>query len=930
LDDPAATDAARADGDALLHTLDTPAMRQFRRFKEAHPGCLLFFRMGDFYELFGEDAVVAHRALDITLTERTRGVPMAGVPHHAAEQYLRRLVEQGFRVAIADQIQDPKDAKGVVDRAVVRVVTPGTLVDDHLLDDGASNRIAAVAAPTAEGDRWAIATIELSTGVFSVLDVDADEISDRLMRLRPQELLVPADAHGDRPDWPWLAEGVGCPCPATPRPGWTFTAANAASELQTTFAVASVEGFGLDPASAATGACGAVLRYVTEMAATDAELGAGRLGHLQPPRCESDRGRLEIDAVALRSLEVERTVRGGDPDGSLVGSMRRCRTPMGRRLIREWLCFPSADLEVVRRRHRRVATLVDDRRLSGELRRQLDRIQDVARIGGRLGLRRATPRDLAALARSIESAAQLRDELADVAAFDGDRSDLAAVLTNIEDLARETAAVVVESPPTHLREGGAFRDGADAALDGYRRLHRDGGGWLEEYRERLAERTGIASLKIGFNRVFGFYIEIGNAHRAASLPESFVRRQSLKNAERYSTPELADHETKVLEAERRSLERERELFEELAGRWAEHLPALSGLAVAVGTLDVLVAFAETAVAGRWVEPEMREEPILEIVAGRHPVLDRLLRDRFVPNDCRLRAGDAASDPAESASLALITGPNMAGKSTFIRQAALIVLLAHAGSFVPAESAVIGLCDRIHTRIGANDELHGGQSTFMVEMTETARLLRQATERSLVVLDEIGRGTSTFDGLSLAWAIAETLADRGTRTLLATHYHELTELAERHAAVRNLNVAVREWGDRIVFLHRIEPGRADRSYGLHVARLAGVPEATVARAEALLAGHEAAASRRSGRDAASRRQPTLFDALAADAEGNVPSAATPPAPLAPPPAPPAPPAPVEHPIVEIVRDTEIDRLSPLEAFDLVRRLRDRLGASDARP
>ncbi|MHC4832939.1 MAG: MutS N-terminal domain-containing protein, partial [Planctomycetota bacterium] len=469
-DDPTAPEAVGADGDALLHTLDTPAMRhtldtpamrQFRRFKEAHPGCLLFFRMGDFYELFGQDAIVAHRALDITLTERTSGVPMAGVPHHAAEQYLRRLVEQGFRVAIADQIQDPKDAKGVVDRAVVRVVTPGTLVDEHLLDDAATNRIAAVAA--AEDGPWAIATIEISTGAFTVVSIDAAEVPDRLARLRPQELLVPGDADGDAPGWPWLDDPSARPCPATVRPGWTFEPANAAAELRERFGVASLEGFGLDDRGAATAACGAVLRYAVEMSAGDER--DARLAHLQPPRPEAGTGRLEVDAVALRSLEIERTVRGGERDGSLVGSMRRCRTPMGRRLLREWLCFPCADLDSIRGRHRRVATLVEDRRLAGEVRRRLDEIQDVARIGGRIGLRRATPRDLSALARSIAAAATLREDLAEVAAFAPDRTDLAATLASIESLAARTAATIVDAPPSHLREGGAIRDDVDETLD---------------------------------------------------------------------------------------------------------------------------------------------------------------------------------------------------------------------------------------------------------------------------------------------------------------------------------------------------------------------------------------------------------------------------------------------------------------------------------
>ncbi len=897
-----------AEGDRLLATLDTPAMRQFRRFKDAHPGCLLFFRMGDFYELFGEDAVRVHKALGLTLTERTPGVPMAGVPHHAAEQYLRRLVEQGFRVAVADQIQDPKDAKGVVDRAVTRVVTPGTLVDEHLLEDARANRVAAVSAPIESrrgGDaRWAIASIELSTGSFRVELADEASIRDRLARLAPQELLVPVSRHGEWPEWAWLGDaGDGSlPCAPTARPGWTFTADDGAAKLKERFGVASLAGFGLEEGTAAVAAAGAILRYVAEMSAADSDAADSdprRLAHLEPPRLERDGERLEIDAVALRSLEVERTVRSGGSEGTLVEIMQRARTPMGRRLLREWLCYPLANLDAIRARHRRVAILVADRRLADRVRTNLDRIQDIARIGGRLGLRRATPRDLAALARSVEAAAALAGELRGLEAFAKEAARLDAAIASLEPACRETAAAIEESPPAHLREGGAIKDGFDAELDEARSLHRDGHAWLASYQQRLAGETGIASLKIGFNRVFGYYVEITHAHRDAAIPAEFVRRQTLKNAERYTTPELSAYESKALDAESRALERERRIFESLVERWVGSLAALAEVARLVAGLDVLAGFAEIAASGGWVEPEMVDAPVLAIAQGRHPVLDRLLRDRFVPNDCRLGLA-TDEDPAGAATLALITGPNMAGKSTFIRQAALLTLLAHAGSFVPADRATIGLCDRIFTRIGASDELHGGQSTFMVEMTETANLLRHATRRSLVVLDEIGRGTSTLDGLALAWAIAETLADRGCRTLLATHYHELTRLGERHGAVRNLNVAVREWGDRIVFLHRIEPGRADRSYGLHVARLAGVPDGTVERAETVLGSLEVRSADADPpppeKSASSRRrgappQPSLFE---------------------PPPT---------HPVVEALKAIELERLTPLEAFDLIRRLRE---------
>ncbi|MCC6659960.1 MAG: DNA mismatch repair protein MutS [Phycisphaerales bacterium] len=836
----------------------TPAMSQFYRFKKRHPDCILLFRMGDFYETFDDDAVTCHKALGLTLTRRTEGLPMAGVPYHQLEVYLRRLIQQGFRVAVCDQVQDPKEAKGIVERAVTRVITPGTLVDDSLLEDSASNRLAAVchAEPGAGGQtRVGIAIVEASTGAFVLLDAGPADLGDALAGRSIGELLFPDGT--DEAPFRRAAESLGASC--TPRPGWHFRSAEAMEAVTAQYKVASVAGFGLAGDDPALPAAGAVIRYLHETQATDqpaANTAASRsaqfrprqatLAHLQPPRREDPGGWCTLDAVSLRSLEVERTIRSGQADGSLLGlfvgkaGTGGCRTAMGRRLVREWLCRPLGRRAEISARHACVSTLASDRRTAEALAAALGGVQDVARIAGRVAVGRATPRDLVALGRSLGCIEAVNATLENAPAFSTWRSRLAALRGSLDPLAQRILSQCVEEPPTHLRAGGLFQPGVDAELDEARLLQSDASSWLAAYQGRLAAAHNIPSIKVGFNSIFGYYIEL-SAGQAARAPVEFTRKQTLKNAERYTTPELRDFERKVTTAEARAIDREHVLFDALCSAAAAQLPAISEFGQAAAELDVLACFAEKATGRGWVRPEVVEEPVLSIVQGRHPVLDELLGDSFVPNDAALSAPGAG---AAGASLALITGPNMAGKSTFIRQAALLVLLAHAGSFVPAGSAVIGVTDRIFTRVGADDALHAGQSTFLVEMTETASILNNATPRSLVILDEIGRGTSTLDGLSLAWAIAEYLAKaqrhsgteahRGTRTLFATHYHELTELEERlPGLVKNLHVSVREWGDQIVFLHRILPGRTDRSYGLHVAKLAGIPAAVVTRAREVL-------------------------------------------------------------------------------------------------
>jgi DNA mismatch repair protein MutS len=880
---------------------DTPAMRQYARFKAQHPECVLFFRMGDFYEMFDDDAVLCHKVLGLTLTQRTAGIPMAGVPYHAVETYLRRMIEQGYRVAVCEQVQDPEQAKTVVDRAVTRVLTPGTLVDDALLDESVANIIAAIQF-VQSGDRSAavLASAELSTGAFTLLDLATEHVVDEVARLAPSELLYVETADGNVP--PRVASiRAAMPCALTARPAWTFRLADARDCLKAHFRVTHLAGFGLSDDDPAIGPAGALLRYLQEgapllqTAGDEREQGqdsgsrASSLMHLRPPKRHSPAAYVTIDASSLRSLEIERTMRSGSVEGSLISVLQRCRTPMGKRLLRQWLCFPLRDIVAIGARQDAVAALVSDAALVSELVAQVGIVQDVARIVGRLAMQRATPRDLVALGTSAARIGAITDLLQDTPALAAHQRRLENLRRSIEPVAAAITDRCVDQPPNHLREGGLFRDHVDAELDEARMLQRDANVWLAAYQKRLIEATNINSLKVGFNQVFGYYIEVTHTH-VQKIPDTFSRKQTLKNAERYITPELKDFELRVTTAEARAIEREKALFDRLVGQAASHAAALSEFADIVAELDVLACLADVARQFHYVRPHVVDAAVLEIVQGRHPVLDRTLHDRFVPNDCALGTAEC------QCSLALITGPNMAGKSTFIRQTALIVLLAHTGSFVPAERAVIGVVDRIFTRIGSSDELHAGQSTFMVEMTETASILHHASNRSLVILDEIGRGTSTLDGLSLAWAIAETISRTGCRALFATHYHELTGLADRLANVTNLHVAVREWGDQVIFLYRILPGRSDRSYGIHVARIAGLPRETVDRASELL------------------------ETLAVQTEHNQPVAGEPP------------PSPgqhgaqmnlfteyVHHPAIDTLRAINIESMTPMQAFDTLREL-----------
>jgi DNA mismatch repair protein MutS len=789
----------------------TPMMQQYWDAKARHPGMLLLFRMGDFYELFDTDAEIAARVLGLTLTSRDKSMPMAGFPHHQLENYLRKLLASGARAAVCDQVEDPAQAKGIVKREVTRVVTPGTITEDDLLDPRRSNHLVALAAPTSA--TVGLAWLDLSTGSFQAADVPRDRLGDELARLAPAECIC---AERDGNDVPGLLRHLAKTPPLTVRPDWTFEGRSAGECLHKHFRVRTMSGFGFEDGAMCLIAAGALLAYAQEMLKT-------QLGHLRGLRPYLRDKILQLDEVTRRSLELTRTLREGGRENSLLAAIDRTVTTMGARLLQEWLLAPLADRPAIEARLDAVAEFGASQS-RGELRALLEETRDLQRLTSRVSTGRASPRDLGGIARTLTHLPALKAKLA------GRKS---ALLKSLEgqlelcpDLRQLLDAALVDEPPQSAKDGGVIRPGHDAELDEIRDIARSGKEWIAKFQADEVARTGIPSLKVGFNSVFGYYIEITHTH-IAKIPADYQRKQTLKNAERYITPELKEYEEKVLTAEERLQKREYELFLGLRDKVAAESDRLLQTAETLAQLDVLAGLSELAVSRQYVRPTMVDEPTLHLLDGRHPVLDQTLPPgTFVPNDVTLDGEDGM--------LWLITGPNMSGKSTFIRQVAALTLLAHMGSFVPARSATVGITDRIFTRVGASDELSRGQSTFMVEMTEAANILNNATRSSLVILDEIGRGTSTYDGVSLAWSIAEYLHDQaGCRTLFATHYHELAQLDETLANLRNYNVLVREWQDDIVFLHKIAKGSADKSYGIHVARLAGVPDEVLERARRVL-------------------------------------------------------------------------------------------------
>jgi DNA mismatch repair protein MutS len=801
-------------------------LQQYQQLKARFPGTLLMFRLGDFYELFFDDATTAAGELQITLTSRELGrgrrVPMCGVPHHAVEGYLARLVERGYRIAICDQLEDPRRAKGLVKRDVVRVITPGTVIETSLLPQDANSYLVAVAG----GDHhWGLAVADLSTGEFQVFELSGEHrdqrLAEELARLRPREVLIPETIRAS-------LEAIGIEgVRYTPLEATRFDSALARRILKEHFRVATLDGFGCETLPFAVAAAGALLQYLKETQFSP-------LAHITRIVTYAPEEFLVLDEPTRRNLEIIRNLRDGTAAGTLLGILDENRTRMGSRKLRQWLLQPLLDREAIISRQDAIGALVDSPRLRQALRTALAGVGDLERLIGRIGHGSATPREVVAFAQGIRRLPAIVSSVVD--APSEHIRELASQIHPHDELAAMIEAAIVEQPPIGLQEGGIIRDGYNSELDTLRRGAREGKDWIVRLEAEERSRTGIKSLKIGFNKVFGYYIEVSKSNLSL-VPVDYIRKQTLTNAERFITEPMKDREAAILGAEERVAELEYSLFCEIRDRLAAHADPLSSSARAIAELDVISALAEVAATFRYVRPEVVAESILEIRAGRHPVVERLLEgERFVPNDLRVKSSDRA--------VLLVTGPNMAGKSTYLRQAALTALMAQIGSFVPAEAARVGLVDRIFTRIGATDDIATGRSTFLVEMQEVANILHHASERSLVILDEVGRGTSTYDGMSLAWAVVAYLHDHiMARTLFATHYHELTELGTLLPRVHNVNVLVKEKGDRVVFLRKVVDGGADRSYGIHVARLAGIPQSVVDHAQRILLNLEATATAR---------------------------------------------------------------------------------------
>jgi DNA mismatch repair protein MutS len=867
----------------------TPAMRQYLEVKRQYRDAIVLCRIGDFYEMFYEDALVAARALELVLTSRSKdskggAIPMCGVPAHSVDTYVTRLVRKGFRVAICDQVEDPRHAKGLVRREVVRVVSPGTLTDANYLEAREPAFLMAI-APDLSGEPFGAALLDLSTGEFTSAEYAGQAglqgLSDEIAVLRPREIVVPAeyDLSAVLP----IAAATGIPITATP--AWTFEHESARRVLLDQVQASGLEGFGLEGHAPATRAAGALVHYLQETQKVD-------LAHVRSVSFRQSADHVLMDAVTLKHLEVLAALDGGKT-GSLLAEVDRSVTTMGGRLLRSWLVRPLISLERIHARLDAVEDFAFRATERSKFRETLKVVQDLERLVARAALGTAGPRDLVALKTSLAAVPRIRMLLEPLQA--PLVASLLGQLDDLEDVRSDIEHTLIDEPAAFARDGGYLRDGVDPELDDLRTISRSGKRIIAEMEEAERARTGIGSLKIRYNRVFGYYIEVSRSNLHA-VPADYQRKQTIAGGERYITPALKEYEEKVVGADERILDREIELFEALRARVASESPRIQDTARAMATLDVLAGLAETAAVFNYVKPHVHDGDELVVTDGRHPVVERHCPDKFVPNDITLNG--------TTEQLIILTGPNMGGKSTYLRQTALTCLLAQAGSFVPARQAKIGIVDRIFARVGAADHIARGQSTFMAEMQETANILHSATSRSLVVLDEIGRGTATFDGLSIAWAVAEHLATNTRarpKTLFATHYHELTDLADALPGIVNCHVAAREWHDEIIFLRKVLPGRSDRSYGIQVARLAGLPRSVVARAREILQALEQDALTRGGRPSLAgtahepQQQLGLFQAV----------------------------PPANDRLAERLRQLDLDQTTPLEALRLLAQLKQDL-------
>jgi len=874
----------------------SPLMRQYRDIKRDHRDAILFFRVGDFYEMFFEDAEIASRALSIALTSRDKHrpdpIPLCGVPYHAAMTYIAKLLKTGHTVAVCDQVEDPKLAKGLVRREVVRVYTPGTLTDTELLSATESNFLAAIAAPPASSRRpsapWlALAALDPSTGEFSIMEFSGEsavrQLQDELFRLEPREVLYPQTATAVLGAVLAAAKNMR----VCGKEDGLFDALRTRTLLLDHFRTATLDGFGCRDGSPGIQAAGAILHYLRETRPT------ASLSHISTLRVRQPQDAMHLDAATVRNLELVRPLMEDRRDATLLSVLDRTVSAMGSRLMREWLLRPLVTPAAINDRLDAVAEFLDHPELRTRLRTALRDVQDLARLAGRVSLHAATPRELLALDQSVSTLPTIGGLLSRVTA--PVLKDVAASWDNLTEVQHVIQNSIRPDAPASARDGGIIKDGFHNDLDELRRAAREGKTWMAALEVKERQQTGIDSLKIRFNQVFGYYIEVTKAN-AGRIPERYVRKQTLTNAERFTTMELKDLEDRVTGAESKLNVLELELFEQIQTEVARYTQRLQSAAAAVALLDVFAALSESAALNHYARPEIAVDGVLRIHDGRHPVVERLVPPGgFIPNDAVL--------DADGCRLIILTGPNMAGKSTYLRQIALIVLMAQIGSFVPARTAHIGIADRIFTRVGASDNLAAGQSTFMVEMTETAHILNCATRRSLILLDEIGRGTSTYDGLSIAWAVAEYALDPsrlGARTLFATHYHEMTQLASQHTGAGNYTVLVKERDEDVIFLRKIVEGAADRSYGIHVARLAGLPRFVIERSKEVLAQLESA-------------QTAPQEVSQAAIGGASPSDPTLPKP---------------HPIIDEVRQMDLFSMTPLEALNRLAELQRRLDRPEA--